>query len=71
MNLFNRMSEKDKMVVKAFSATYPLTGGDLVKELKAKDCWLDLSYRSIAQLCSVLKSGDYSPIFVDNLFSNK
>lgn len=71
MKLFERMSEKDQMVVKEFSTNYPLSGGDLLKELKRKDSWLDLSYRSITQLCSVLKSSDYSPIFVDNLFDNQ
>lgn len=71
MNLFERMSEKDQMVVKEFSAKYPLTGGDLMRELKREDCWLDLSYRSITQLCSIMKSSDYSPIFIDNLFLNK
>ena len=71
MKLFQRMSEKDQMAVKEFSAKYPFSGGDLLKELKRKDSWLDLSYRSITQLCSVLKSSDYSPIFIDNLFLNK
>lgn len=71
MNLLERMSQADAAAVKEFSAKYPLTGGDLVKELKRKDSWLDLSYRSVTQLCSVLKSGDYSPIYIDNLFSNK
>ena len=71
MNLFERMSEKDQMVVREFSTTYPLTGGDLMKELKKRDCWLDLSYRSITQLCSIMNTGDYSPIFIDKLFDNK
>lgn len=71
MKLFERMSEKDQMLVKEFSANYPLTGGDLLKELKRKDSWLDLSYRSVTQLCSVLNSSDYSPIFIDDLFFNK
>ena len=71
MNLLERMSQADAAAVKEFSAKYPLTGGDLVKELKRKDSWLDLSYRSVTQLCSVLKSSDYSPIFIDNLFINK
>jgi hypothetical protein len=71
MNLLERMSQADAVAVKEFSAKYPLTGGDLVKELKRKDSWLDLSYRSVTQLCSVLKSSDYSPIFIDNLFINK
>lgn len=71
MKLFERMSESDQKVVKEFSTNYPLTGGDLLKELKRKDCWLELSYGSVTQLCSILKSSDYSPIFIDNLFDNK
>ena len=71
MKLFQRMSEKDQMVVKEFSTNYPLSGGNLLKELKRKDSWLDLSYRSVTQLCSVLNSSDYSPIFIDNVFLNK
>jgi hypothetical protein len=71
MNLLERMSDADAAVVKEFSAKYPLTGGDLVKELKRKDSWLNLSYRSITQLCEVLGSSSYSPIYIDTLFSNK
>jgi hypothetical protein len=71
MNLFERMSDKDQMVVREFITMYPLTGGDLLKELKQKDCWLDISYRSVTQLCSIMHSSDYSPIFMDNLFDNK
>lgn len=71
MNLFSRLSEANQAAVKEFSTKYPLTGGNLVKELKRKTSWLDLSYRSISQLCSILKSGDYSPVFIDDIFSNK
>jgi hypothetical protein len=71
MNLFQKMSPANQAIVSEFSRNYPLTGGDLVKELKRKDSWLDLSYRSVAQLCSIMKTGDYSPIFIDELFSGK
>lgn len=71
MNLFERMSEKDQMMVKEYSNKYPLTGGTLLKELKNCDSWLDLSYRSVTQLCSIMDTSDYSPIFVSNLFDNK
>ena len=71
MKLFQKLSEKDQMIVKEFSKKYPLSGGDLLKELKRKDSWLDLSYRSVTQLCSIMNTSDYSPIFVSNLFDNK
>lgn len=71
MNLLERMSEANAAAVKEFSAKYPLTGGELVRELNRKTSWLDLSYRSVTQLCEVLNSPSYSPIYIDSLFPNK
>jgi len=71
MNLLERMSDADSVKVKEFSAKYPLSGGELVKELNSKTSWLELSYRSITQLCEVLGSSSYSPIYIDSVFSNK
>jgi hypothetical protein len=71
MKLFDKMSPANQAAIKEFGLKYPYSGGDVVKELKRKESWLDLSYSSITQLCSVLKSKDYSPIFIDDLFSGK
>ena len=43
MKLFERMSEKDQMVVKEFSKNYPLSGGDLLKELKSEYIYFKIS----------------------------
>lgn len=71
MNLFNKMSPANQARIKQFAKEYPLTGGDVMKELKRKDTWLNLSYRSVASIVSALGSRDYSPIFISDLFDGK
>lgn len=71
MNLFNKMSEANQAKIKEFAKSYPLTGEDLVKELKRRDTWLNLSYRSVCSIVSALGSRDYSPIFLSDLFDGK
>lgn len=71
MNLLERMTEANAATVKEFSAKYPITGGELVRELNRNTSWLDLSYRSVTQLVEALGGTSYSPMYIDNLFPNK
>ena len=71
MNLFNKMSEANRAKMKEYVKSYPLTGSDVMKELKRKDTWLNLSYKSVCGIVSALGSRDYSPIFFSDLFDGK
>jgi len=71
MNLFKKMSPANQAKMKEYVKKYPLTGGDMMKELKRKDTWLNLSYKSVCGLAATLGSSDYSPIFLADVFECK
>jgi len=65
------MSEANQAKMKEYIKIYPLTGGDLMKELKRKDTWLNLSYKSVCGIVSLLGGSDFSPIFISDVFDGK
>ena len=70
-SLYYRLNPKHLEYLLSTEPSFPSTIGGILTEMREKDFWSELRYSTICTLVDFLGKGDYSPTFIDSIFTNK
>lgn len=71
-NLWNRLSEENRLKIENQKTLYPTITRDLIDELKTTFSYVDLKFESVIYLVQELTKEDKGwVVLIDNLFSNE
>lgn len=70
-SLYYRLNPIHLEYLLGIEPSFPASVGNVLKEIREKEFWHDLSYSTICTLVDFISRGnsDYSPTFVDSIFN--
>ena len=69
--LYDRLKPEYKTLLDQEAKKYPFLSNSLMTSLKEVEFYVDLRYGDVCILINHLNLKDYSPLTVDNLFTNE
>ena len=71
-SLYYRLNPEHLNYLLGIEPSFPVSVGDVLKELREKEFWHELSYSCVCTLVDYISRDkrDYSPIFVHSIFNN-
>jgi hypothetical protein len=72
-SLYYRLNPEHLEYLLSTEPSFPSTIGSVLNEIREKEFWHQLKYETICTLVDFLGKGkgDYSPTFIDSIFTNK
>lgn len=72
-SLYYRLNTGHLNYLLGIESSFPVSVGDVLKELREKEFWHELSYSTVCSLVDYIGrgKGDYSPTFIHSIFDNK